>query len=568
MLKILNKTVNVTVLTVDFKLEFGLLKTSCGRQLFDQIAKTLGIRETWYFGIQCTDKNGDICWLKLDKKISSQLDLKPKDKNVELYFRVKYFPEDVQEELIEDVTKNFFFHQVKSSILDGSIYCPAETAVLLTSYVCQVRLGDYSEQNLSRIPEVTKILPANVLEKHKLTNEEWLQRIHQCYQTHMGMAKEDAMMEYLKICQDLEMYGVNYFPIHNKKGTNLWLGIDSMGLNIYEVDDKLTPKIGFPWGEVKHISYSGKKFQLKPTDKTAKEWHFYVERVRINRQILALSIGNHELYMRRRKPDSTEVQQMKKKAQEQREERSLLTLPIASRIKQRETTRAEIEALRREVEINRQRQEEATKKACQYEEEMEQLSIALKLERESRLELENMQEELRNLNLRLEEQYTSTEEEKQRLIDDRNDLENRVRQQQADLEEQERNKKELNKQLSEAAALAEAQRAAAQNGDSNNNDLNNNDESERDDDAKELHVMENFSRREESRNTEVSRNLKLQKRLATLREDLVLVRDTSKLTPVDKRYESNQRSGMDKFKTLRDIRKGNTKKRIDEFEAM
>ena len=50
--------------------------------------------------------------------------------------------------------------------------------------------------------------------------------------------REDSMMEYLKIAQDLEMYGVNYFEIKNKKGTELWLGVDALGLNIYEHDDK------------------------------------------------------------------------------------------------------------------------------------------------------------------------------------------------------------------------------------------------------------------------------------------------------------------------------------------
>ena len=46
------------------------------------------------------------------------------------------------------------------------------------------------------------------------------------------------MMEYLKIAQDLEMYGVNYFEIKNKKGTVLWLGVDALGLNIYEKEDR------------------------------------------------------------------------------------------------------------------------------------------------------------------------------------------------------------------------------------------------------------------------------------------------------------------------------------------
>lgn len=45
-------------------------------------------------------------------------------------------------------------------------------------------------------------------------------------------------MEYLKIAQDLEMYGVNYFEIKNKKDTDLWLGVDCMGIHIYGKDDR------------------------------------------------------------------------------------------------------------------------------------------------------------------------------------------------------------------------------------------------------------------------------------------------------------------------------------------
>jgi len=40
--------------------------------------------------------------------------------------------------------------------------------------------------------------------------------------------------------------------------------------------------------------------------------------MRINKRILALSMGNHELYMRRRRPDSIEVQQMKAQTNEER----------------------------------------------------------------------------------------------------------------------------------------------------------------------------------------------------------------------------------------------------------
>lgn len=81
---------------------------------------------------------------------------------------------------------------------------------------------------------------------------------------------------------------------------------------------RLTPKIGFPWSEIRNISFNDKKFVIKPMEKKSPDFIFYAPRLRINRRILSLCMGNHELYMRRRKTDSIEVQQMKAQAQEEK----------------------------------------------------------------------------------------------------------------------------------------------------------------------------------------------------------------------------------------------------------
>merc|ERR1711862_607729 len=90
------------------------------------------------------------------------------------------------------------------------------------------------------------------------------------------------------------------------------------GLNIYEKDDRLTPKIGFPWSEIRNISFNDRKFVIKPIDKKAPDFVFFAPRLRINKRILTLCMGNHELYMRRRKPDTIEVQQMKAQNKEEK----------------------------------------------------------------------------------------------------------------------------------------------------------------------------------------------------------------------------------------------------------
>lgn len=125
-----------------------------------------------------------------------------------------------------------------------------------------------------------------------------------------------------------------------------------MGLNIYEKENKLAPKTTFTWAEIRHISFDDKKFVIKPVEKTSPNFVFFSQKVRMNKlvkkqsdvgnwvkglialgldeydsdkaahilfvKILDLCIGNHDLFMRRRKPDSMEVQQMKAQAKEEK----------------------------------------------------------------------------------------------------------------------------------------------------------------------------------------------------------------------------------------------------------
>lgn len=319
-------------------------------------------------------------------------------------FRAKFYPEDVAEELIQDITLRLFYLQVKNAILSDEIYCPPETSVLLGSYAVQARHGDFQKSlhNPGFLAN-DRLLPQRVIDQHKMSKDEWENSITTWWQEHRGMLREDAMMEYLKIAQDLEMYGVNYFEIKNKKGTELWLGVDALGLNIYEKDDKLTPKIGFPWSEIRNISFNDKKFIIKPIDKKAPDFVFFASRVRINKRILALCMGNHELYMRRRKPDTIDVQQMKAQAREEKnakqQEREKLQMAVAAR-ERAEKKQQEYEDRFRlmQEEINRSQANliEAQDMIRKLEDQLRQLQL-------SKDELEERQNELQVMLTRLEE---------------------------------------------------------------------------------------------------------------------------------------------------------------------
>ncbi|XP_037889299.1 moesin/ezrin/radixin homolog 1 isoform X1 [Glossina fuscipes] len=623
------KTLNVRVTTMDAELEFAIQQTTTGKQLFDQVVKTIGLREVWFFGLQYTDSKGDSTWIKLYKKpespaiktikylkrVKKYVDKKTQDGGqqhdddtddsdeedltgsmpfstwvmnqdvkkenpLQFRFRAKFYPEDVAEELIQDITLRLFYLQVKNAILTDEIYCPPETSVLLASYAVQARHGDYNKSvHTAGFLANDRLLPQRVIDQHKMSKDEWEQSIMTWWQEHRGILREDAMMEYLKIAQDLEMYGVNYFEIRNKKNTDLWLGVDALGLNIYEQDDRLTPKIGFPWSEIRNISFSDRKFIIKPIDKKAPDFVFFAPRVRINKRILALCMGNHELYMRRRKPDTIDVQQMKAQAREEKnakqQEREKLQLALAAREraeKKQQEYEDRLKQMQEEMERSQRDLMEAQEIIRRLEEQLKQVQASkdeLELRQKELQTMLQRLEEAKNMEAaekaKLEEEIMAKQMEVQRIQEEVNAKDEETKRLQDEVEEARR------KQAEAAAALLAASTTpqhhhVAEDENENEEELTNGDASG--DVSRDLDTDEHIKDPIEDRRTLAERNERLHDQLNALKKDLAQSRDESKETQNDKIHRENVRQGRDKYKTLREIRKGNTKRRVDQFENM
>ncbi len=223
------KTFPVKVSTMDAELEFSLNAKANGQQLFDLVCRTIGLREVWYFGLQFQDSKQYSSWLKMDKRVLAQ-DIDRSQGCFSFLFLAKFYPEDVSEELVQEVTQHLFFLQVKQSILNMDVYCPPEASVLLASYAVQAKYGDYDESTYQPgLLANEDLLPELVTNQYKMTREMWEDRIKVWYADHKGMSRDEAEMEYLKIAQDLDMYGVNYFQIFNKKESDLLLGVTNLG---------------------------------------------------------------------------------------------------------------------------------------------------------------------------------------------------------------------------------------------------------------------------------------------------------------------------------------------------
>eukprot|EP00063_Salmo_salar_P093765 XP_014068600.1 PREDICTED: moesin-like [Salmo salar] len=423
-----------------------------------------------------------------------------------------------------------------------------------------------------------KLLPQRVLEQHKLNKEQWENRIKVWHEEHKGVLREDAMVEYLKIAQDLEMYGVNYFSIKNKKGSELWLGVDALGLNIYQNTDRMTPKIGFPWSEIRNISFNDKKFVIKPMDKKAPDFVFYAPRLRINKRILALCMGNHDLYMRRRKPDTIEVQQMKAQAREEKTKRQMEKALLESEKKKRENAEKETEKIARETMelMGRLKQiEEETKKAQKELEEQTRRALELEKERTfSQEKAERLEKERRaaeEAKASLLQQSESQMMNQENLATELAELTSKI----TLLEDVKKEKDDDTKRWQKRTVMVEVDLERAKEvlktkdiQDCVQGDHDETDESSAEASAELTSPGMIRDRSEEERMTEAQKNKRLQKHLKVLSTELAGARDDSKNTPNDLIHAENVKAGRDKYRTLRQIRQGNTKQRIDEFESM
>jgi len=430
---------------MDAELEFSLNWKATGQELFDLVCRTIGLRETWYFGLQFHDSKGYVAWLKLDKRVRDQdVDKTPP---MTFLFLAKFYPEDVSEELVQEVTQHLFFLQVKQNILNMDLYCAPEASVLLASYAVQAKYGDFDENTYQPgLIANDDLLPQRVIDQYKMTLDMWEEKIKIWYADHKGMSRDEAEMEYLKIAQDLDMYGVNYFQIFNKKDSDLWLGVTNLGLSIYEHDNKLTPKIMFPWSEISNISFDDKKFIIKTVDKGSPNFTFYSKKLRMNKLILDLCIGNHDLFMRRRKPDPMDVQQMKAQAKEEKLRRQIERSKLAREKQLREELEHEKAVLEQRI-IQYQEDLRHSKESLQQSEESADLLAekSLLAEQEAML-LQQKASEAENEVQRIKLTVIKSEEEKiqienkaivaEQLVDKLVDEANRRRQEAEDLKKE------------------------------------------------------------------------------------------------------------------------------------
>merc|ERR1712228_1008892 len=194
-------------------------------------------------------------------------------------------------------------------------------------------------------------------------------------------------------------------------------------------------------------------------------------------------------------------------------------------------------------------------------------------------ELEKGREELQEMMERLRESKDMEAEERQRLEDEIRTKHEEVTEIQNAVQNKEEENMLLQSEMAEARrkheeatqALIEATTTPR------HHHVQENDDDELDDEENNMNGEHSTDLRDnddeindpvDDRLTLAERNERLQNQLRSLKDELSHTTVESGETTMDRIHKENVKQGRDKYKTLREVRKGNTKRRVDQFENM
>ncbi|KAL5104663.1 Moesin [Taenia crassiceps] len=200
----------------------------------------------------------------------------------------------------EDLIKRLF-NKVYSAILSEKIFCPPETAVYLAAYACQAKFGPAQALKVP-VPPVKDLLPKSTLDNHNLSIADWEERISKWHLKLRNTSFLDAIVEYLDIAQDVELYGASIFEVETKNQGRQWISLDAVGLNIYE-SKKKPPTKRYIWSDIASFSAWDDRIEIVLVHEPEKVITFFVQHPETCSLLESLFQGSKELYARRRKGD-------------------------------------------------------------------------------------------------------------------------------------------------------------------------------------------------------------------------------------------------------------------------
>lgn len=224
-----------TVLDTPTTVDCTLSSESTGQECLENVCQRLSINQPEFFGLRYVVKGSEnnMRWVDLDRPLSRQLEKYAA--NPKLYLRVMYYVISGVTLITDEVTRNYYFLQLKSDVVDGRILCDPKQAVALAIYCRQAQYDSYqSERHTVDYLKTLLPFPRHMIEAGLL--ETLTEEVLQPNPEIQSLTQSAAEGLFIAACQQLEGYGQERFNAKDDTSHHVTLGVTAAGIIVSSND--------------------------------------------------------------------------------------------------------------------------------------------------------------------------------------------------------------------------------------------------------------------------------------------------------------------------------------------
>lgn len=229
-----------TVLDTPETVDCTLSSESTGQECLENVCQRLSINQPEFFGLRYVVKGSDnnMRWVDLERPLSRQLEKYAASQK--LYLRIMYYViSGVTLMITDEVTRNYYFLQLKSDVVDGRILCDPKQAVALAMYCRQAQYDSYqSERHTVDYLKTLLPFPRHMIEAGLL--ETLTEEVLQPNPEIQSLTQSAAEGLFIAACQQLDGYGQERFNAKNDSGHIVTLGVTVAGIIVSANDGSYT----------------------------------------------------------------------------------------------------------------------------------------------------------------------------------------------------------------------------------------------------------------------------------------------------------------------------------------